>query len=410
MANFLSNIFRKRAEFKAAVKAVPPAVRNDAVVKEAIFKDRSRKRWKYILGFLMGSTTLSIALQLTPNLVSTPFSEHMAEKGYPTQLKDHFHSARIRVYDRSNILYPFHYAGMTTRIEWGEAIRDPDANIGLLDIAFEPVRIGAKVIDGYFQMLPGNKLDAWSISGSQDTKDRFCYIRPAGNFSLERYLSDFSGVRSKEFHFRNDHEALSKILYAYVMLHEARHCDQDKRVHASPLNESDSDLYAFKIMQAHGVDPDLLGEAHEIMTSLRTINSVIGGDTLHTTTFTLQRKTQTAMNAHNDAATFWRLRQILLDAYALNSAAFPEEMKAGGKFFALTHAMSQAGLFKDDKQLTLAAETFMSGLRYLDQVSGGGIIFKDFNTTKLDFNYFTQDYKPVPDKLNVPKAAPKRAA
>ena len=120
MANLISNYFRKRAEKKAAIAAVPADVRNNEVIKDAILDDRSKKHWKFIRRFLLGSTILAIGIQFTPNLVSTPFSDHMAEKGYPVKLKDHFTTPSIRVYDRTNILYPFHFAGMTTRIEWGD--------------------------------------------------------------------------------------------------------------------------------------------------------------------------------------------------------------------------------------------------------------------------------------------------
>lgn len=398
----IKNIFTRKA-----TPVVPDDIVNNEDVQKAIFKARRKRRWKFIRRFLLGSTILSIGIQFIPGSVSTTFDRHMTEKGHPANLQEHFHTSNIRVYDRINILYPFHFSGMTTHLTWSEELNKKNPDITLWDVALEPVNIGIKVISGYTQMLPGNKLDAWSISGSGPVEGRYCYIRPPGDFSLERYLQDFSGIKAEQLNFKNDHKELSRILYAYVMLHEARHCDQDKRVHASPLNESDADLYAFKILQTQGERPELLAEAHDIMLHLRTLNSVIGGDSLHTTTFTLERKSQTAMDAHNDAATFWRLRQILIDARSLNEEAFPDGAKTGGQFYYLTSGMMKAGLFDGDKQLTKAAKTFMSGVEYFDKATHGAAIDREFNPSKLDFSFFDKKYEPVKDKLKQPPKPPR---
>lgn len=408
MLDGLKNKLRTAFGMKAKPPAktdVPAEIVNNKHVRKAVVRSAIRRTAKRLLLAFTASAALSTGLQYAPDLVSTKLDDFMAQKNYGGDYSQHFHAKEIRVYDRFNPLYPFHLAGNAVAVAWNEGLKEG----GLYAI---PLTLGTPNLywemlkKGFFDMIPLNQLDAFSISNDDAAASRTVYIRPPGDFSLNRFMGDFSGVNGQRLEFQSDREVLRDILFQFVMLHEARHGDQDKTVFA-PTNESDADLYAFRVMKARGTDSALLNEAATIVAHARAINGAVGGDAGHASTFTLQRGQQRVFDAHQDAASFERLHQLLIEADARNRDKFPEEMPRGNRFLYLTLAMHAQGLLKEDPGLDKAASSFVQALGYFDKLSGGKIIDQGFDLSKIDLKYLTQVYKPVPDKLK-PATAPAR--
>ncbi|TAL40123.1 MAG: hypothetical protein EPN97_00755 [Alphaproteobacteria bacterium] len=408
----LDNLKKKFKDFKLrdifkrkAGPPIPQELLDNKPLQKAIVKRHRRKVLKRLGGIFMASAMLSTGLQYTPGLVSVKFDDFMAGRGYADNLSQHFHTGEIRVYDRFNPLYPFHRAGREVAIEWHE-------NMKISRFAAIPLAVATPFIywggltSGFGDMLPGSELDAYSMANNDKPADRVNFIRPPGEFSLNSFLADFSGVDGGKLTFKNDRQDLRDVLFAFTMLHEARHGDQEKLANAN-ANESDADLYAFKVLQARGVDPALLREAATIVAHARTLNAVLGGDASHVSTFTLQRGSGRIFDGYQDAAAFKRLHDVLGEADVRNDLAFPPRMPAGQRYLYLTLAMEQEGLLDEDAGMKKAAVAYVNAINYFNNASGGAMIDPKFDMSKIDLSYLTQKYKPVPDKLNVPAAAPK---
>ncbi|MDE1151142.1 MAG: hypothetical protein PW788_01280 [Micavibrio sp.] len=394
LKNFkLRNIFKR-----AAQPPVPEEIVNNKAVRKAVLKSQRKKVFRRLRLAFLASATLSAALQFTPNLVSTPYDEFMASKGYPADLSQNFHAKEIRVYSRNNPLYPFHLAGRETGMLWHETMKEHHAGLIPLAIGTPFIYTGA-LFKGFTDMIPGgSKLDAYSMSSNDTVSTRTNFIRPPGEFSLASFLSDFSGIDGKGLEFKNKPEEIRKALFEFVMLHEARHGDQQKLAFIT-ANEADSDLYAFRVMAARGMKPELLQEVGQIVLHARSLNAVLGGDESHVSTFALARGSQRIFDAHQDAAAFERLHSLLVEADRLNDGALPTDMPGGNRYFYITLALNKQGLLDEDPGMKRAAVAFVSAIRYFDGVSGNKIINPDQNLSKIDLRYLTEKYLPVPDKL-----------
>ncbi|MDF3023316.1 MAG: hypothetical protein K0R10_677 [Alphaproteobacteria bacterium] len=405
MLDGLKNKLRAAFGMKAkppAKNEVPAEIVNNKFVQKAVIKKVRRSHLRKLGIAFAASAALSTGLQYAPDLVSTKLDTFMAEKNFAGDFSQNFHAQEIRVYDRFNPLYPFHLAGNATKITWHEGMKDGGIAAIPLTIA-TPFLYTGMLWQGFTDMLPGNKLDAFSISNDDPAAQRTVYIRPPGDFSLTRFMGDFSGVNGQKLEFQSDREILRDILFQFVMLHEARHGDQDKSAYGL-ANESDADLYAFKVMKARGTDEKLLNEAATIVAHARAINGAVGGDYGHASTFTFQRGEQRIFDAHQDAAAFDRLHALLTDIDARNHDAFPDNMPRGNRYLYLTLAMHKQGLLEEDPGLKKAADAFIRSLAYFDRASNGKIIDNSYDLSKIDLGYLTMKYKPVPDKLTPAKA------
>lgn len=392
----LANLFNRKA--KAPKVEVPKEIVEDKNVQKAVVKHIGRRGRRRLVAAFTLAGAVSTGLQYAPGLVSKDLDTYMADKGYSGDYSQHFHTGDIRVYDRFNPLYPFHLAGREVGTIWHEGLKDSHATAVPLAIATPFVYTGA-MIKGFLDMVPGSKLDAYSMANNDAPKDRVNFIRPPGEFSLQQFLKDFSGIKS-EMKFQNSHEDLKDALFLFVMLHEARHGDQEKRAYIT-ANESDADLYAFKVMQARGFSPELLAETATIVTHARSINSAIGGDASHASTFSMMRGKVRIFDAHQDAAAFDRLHSMLREADALNDAAFSPEMPTGNRYYHIARAMHERGMLDKDPAMKNAAAVFINAVVYFNQASGGTVIDQKYDMGKIDFSYLTKEYQPVPDKLKV---------
>lgn len=391
----LRDIFRRKA-----APPIPRELLEDKNLRKAIVKHHRKKVRRRLRNIFLVSAGISIFTQSMPGLVSTDFDSYMSSKGYAGDLSQNFSTGEIRVYDRANPLYPFHLAGREVAIDWHEEMKL--THLAAIPLAIEtPLIYTSGLWKGFTDMIPGNALDAYSMTTNDKLSERVNFIRPPGEFSLDSFLSDFSGVDGERLAFKSDKQDLRDVLFAFVMLHEARHGDQDKRAYIT-ANEADADLYAFKVMNSRGVPPALLGEAAMIVKSARTLNATMGGDQAHVSTFTLERGGERIFDSYEDAADFKRLHDVLREADIRNDRIFPAAMPAGNRYLYLTLAMQRAGLLNEDPGMKKAAGAFVGAISYFDSISDKKIIDDKFDLNRIDLRYLTQQYKPAPDRLGAP--------
>ena len=397
----LRNIFKRKA-----APQVPQELLENKELRRAIEKHHRRKIYKRLRNIFFVSAAVSTVLQSTPDLVSVKFDDYMASKGYANNLSKNYSTGDIRVYDRFNPLYPFHLAGREVGIEWHEQMKM--THLAAIPLAIEtPFIYVGGLKKGFMDMIAPNSLDAYSMTTNDKLSSRVNFIRPPGEFSLESFLDDFSQQDGEKLTFKNDRQDLRDALFEFVMLHEARHGDQDKRAYIT-ANESDADLYAFKVMASRGVDPALLTETATIVAHARTLNATIGGDQAHVSTFTLERGGERIFDSYEDAANFQRLHDVLHEADIRNDHNFPRDMPEGNRYLYLTLAMQKAGLLNEDPGMKKAAGALVAAITYFDDASGNKIIDPNFDLNKVDLRYLTQQYHPAPDRLTVPNPPPPR--
>ncbi|MDP2206948.1 MAG: hypothetical protein Q8K65_11650 [Alphaproteobacteria bacterium] len=403
----LRDLFRR----KAKPAPVPPEVYNDKRVKKAVFKANRRRFYKRILLTSVAAAAISTGTHYAPDSVSTPFNTYMTEKGHAENFHDHFHAKNIRVYDRWNPLYPFHLAGQGVKITWSEI--DQDKESGNAAKAFgkavtTPIVYYSMLFKGVGDLILPHPIDAYALSGNAPHDQREVFIRPPKAINLDDFISDFGRVNTAEMTFKNDTAELERVIFEYIMLHEARHGDQNKGVAVS-LNEADADRYAFDVLAARGNKTELLSEARAIITHSRTMSSVLGGGTSHTTSVALLRPYATPYNAYRDEAALSRLHKVLSDADIMNKDAFPEDMSRGNRFVYMAAALKKQGLAARDPDMQMATDMFLNAAGFFNEASGGAIIDRSFNIDKINMGYLQQQYKPVEDKL-APKAEQQRPA
>jgi hypothetical protein len=401
----LRDIFRR----KAKPVPVPAEIYNDKRVQKAVFKANRRRFFKRLLLTSVAAAAISTGTHLAPDSVSTPFNAYMDEKGHGTDFHDHFHASNIRVYDRWNPLYPFHLAGQGVKLTWNGA--DQDATSGSVTKTFSkalatPVVYYSLLFKGVGDLILPHPIDAYSLSGNMPHSAREVFIRPPRAINLADFISDFGLVNTPNITFRNDTSELERILFEYVMLHEARHGDQDKNV-ATSLNEADADRYAFDVLAARGNREELLAEVRSIITHSRTMSSVLGGGTSHATSVALLRPYASPYNAYRDEAALNRLHRVLRDADTMNKDVFPEDMSRGNRFVYLAMALKQQNLTSQDPDMRLAIDMFLTAIDFFDTAAGGALVNRSFRIDQIKTGYLQQRYKPVEDKLQPQSPAPK---
>ncbi len=405
----LSSMFSRKAKAPAGNVKVKPApvpseIYNDTRVQKAVFKARRRSFIKRLLVSSVAAAAISTGTQYYPDTVSTPLDQYMADKGHTPDFSIHFHAANIRVYDRWNPLYPFHLAGQGAKLTWQAIDADPEGGPigkGISKGLSTAIIYPSMLFQGFSTLLMPNALDAYAIPNDAPHDKREVFIRPPGEIKIADFISDFGRVNSDKLYFNNSPKDLERVLYQYIMLHEARHGDQRTDV-ATSLNEADADRYAFSVLAARGHKKELLDEALAIITHSRTMASVLGGGTSHTTSVALLRPYQTPYAAYKDEAALQRLHKVLSDADVMNKDVFPKDMSRGNRFIYLAGAMNKQGVADKDPDMKLALSMFVNAAVYFNMVTGGSMIDTSFDLQKINISYLQQQYKPVEDKLGIP--------
>lgn len=402
----LSSLFSR----KAKPAPVPPEVYNDPRVHKAVFKARRRRFFKRLLVSSVAAAAISTGTHYFPDSVSTPFNQHMAEQGHAANFGDHFHAANIRVYDRWNPLYPFHLAGLGAKMSWRMVDEENEGGAfyrGASKAVGTAVIYPAMLFKGFTTLAMPHPLDAFAVPNTAPHAERDIFIRPPGKVNLEDFIKDFGRVNSDTLKFKNDTKEIERVLYEYIMLHEARHGDQRSDV-ATSLNEADADKYAFRVLEARGNKQELLTEVRDIITHSRTMASVLGGGTSHTTSLALLRPHQSPYESYKDEAALKRLHDVLNDADAMNSGVFGDNIGRGNRLIYLAAAINKSGVADRDPDMKQALGMFLRASLYFDSVTGGGMI-TNFDIDKINVDYLRKEYKPVEDKLQTPAAAAPKA-
>ena len=378
---------------------------------EDTYKKKKKRSWLWT--YYLGSAAMAVAMQFAPqSWYSQSLNEHMASKGVAMENAEQYYSANnIRVYSRSNPLYIWHEAGNMVKVNAQEVWNDPASGVGakLLNGVATPFIFGAALFNTTTTFILPHPLDAHALVPDQPHDQRTCFIRPPGDVSADKFVNKFTGFDVDSYKFTNDKTELRKIFYTYVMGHEARHCDQNMKLHTSSLNEADADLYALRLVSSLTGNSPAAQEAQTILEHVRIKNAVAGSDAYHGSTLTLQRMGQTPMDAQQDYANASTLNRLLRDADEMNKSAMLDaakdrDMEKVERFYHLTRAMLDGGYLNHNPALVRTAQSFVSSMEYFQGVSGGEVIKTDHAKVKVDLTYLTRQYLPAPDKI--PAKAP----
>lgn len=354
--------------------------------------------------FCLLTVPFSALLQYFPQTTTRSLDEDMVARGIPIKLQENFHTQDIRIYHRKNPLQIFHQAGHLTALNF-----DPQyPHLSALTSPLIYVSLLAEMTGNFLSPQP---IDAFSIAPNKQIDKRICFIRPPKAQTASDFVESFGRFTAEpvNFTFKSAPQKLSKVFYTFVMAHEARHCDQDKDIYGSSLNEADADLFAFRLLEQKMQDKAEIAEAKEIMQHLRHILA-IRGDLGHFSTVSLQRGSQTPMQAELEYSVPETLRRIMSQAVAKNSIFFTETDYSSQRLYALAQYMVRTGTFapiKSDSLETIAfkkhlrdgAKDYVAAMEYFNTKSGGALLKRNFNHLAFDLGYLHKNYLPVPDKL-----------
>ncbi|TAL29206.1 MAG: hypothetical protein EPN97_13710 [Alphaproteobacteria bacterium] len=375
-----------------------------ALAAPAKIKDRLKRKLRPLVLAFCAAAGVSGVTQVEPSLVSHPLSEYAATQGLPQDLGRHFHAASIDIYRRHNALYPFHFAGQAVRWEWQD--RWGKDNIALL-AAKTPVIFAQGLFRGVEDALPfSDPVGAFSLAVNVPVEERACFVRPPDRVYAEELVNALTGLGVERLRTVSDPERLADGFLAFALLHEGRHCDQDKRFRATAVLEADADIYAFRVLEARPdmVDADTLNEMRDIWTQARVLEGVAKGGG-HFSPPALKRGGQTGLDAHESFDNLARFRAILDDTLAgVGPSGSMTETEAR---YHAAKAIMREPVFAGDTALLDMANAFVSAVDFFDQRCGGRLVTHKGPEQPFDFSFFRDAYKPVPDRIAPVSGAPK---
>ena len=356
---------------------------------------------------LLGSTVLSAVLQFFPGLVSRPFDDYMKTQGAPADLSAHFHAASTHVYDSWNPLTPFHRAGRSVVASLQNAYH---SNTPVKDLCFtlltSPINYASSFVSPTIREI-FTPLNAYCIRGDTPLENRAVFINPPRIASAKAYVEEFlpSDILKDDHSFTSagDPEKLRQKIFEFIMLHEARHGDQDSKTKGS-TNESDADLYAMRVLEARQTDTEAVEEAGLLVRHTRVLQAVLSEDESHVTGFALGRGETTILKGCDDVSASARLHRILNQLYKINELAV-KKMSEKRALMHLALAVDKANAFAHDAELQKTFSAFIEAISYMDKATGNGLIDNAFDLSKIDVACLNKNFKPVPDKLEVPPAS-----
>lgn len=350
----------------------------------------------------------SLGLQMAPdNLMTSSLNDHMAAQGMGEDLQQYFNAKNIRVYSRSNPLYILDGAGDTVGIENEEAARVGRKTKGekiVDDIVSTPFRYPSALLTHFTTASLPHPLDAYSISSGVPLESRDCYIRPPAKINVVDYINTFTGMDAESYAFKTDINTLERLLYKYVMLHEARHCDQNKDMDTASLNETDSDLFAINTLMKTEKDIDAVNELREILMHVRIYHGV-AGDNAHMSYFGIDRQGQTPLQSITDVGGTIALSDLLSTAVRMNRDSFDKDTQWNEKYYHITRHLLDRDMLKNQPDLEKAAKAFIGSIDYFESSAvDKKIINTPHKDIKIDMGYLNKAYYPAVGKT-APKAA-----
>lgn len=349
-------------------------------------------------GLLLAGTALSTVLQFAPGLVSDSAADYMAGKGYSSVPTDAFQAQDIRVYERGNPLVPFHMAGHAVRRMWSS-----DENLVLKTFG-APFMLHDGFSDGIGILRSDSKLSAYSYSTyEQDARTRSVMIWPSDDtITPQQWLREMTGLNVAQLDFGKHSQAdMQRILAETNLLHEMRHGDQSKQDNRT-LKESDADAYSLHAATLGGAQASLVGEARIFLMATRTVSAVLSGNESHATAFALRRDMKDDFNRHShlhdfslqmragqDGSTFVSAHHTL-SSIKFNSDAIPMGMDSASAYYHAATALLDAGIEqRDDENSAIAL--YVQAMDYLDAISGGSVIDRNADSSKIDVSDYRDD-------------------
>lgn len=377
---------------KELKKQADAAIATNPYVTKRVQRNNNRRffrKWTLRAAFAVAVTGATTA---APDLVSAPLDAHARANGVEGSMQQHFATQNIRVYHRRNPLMPFHFAGQAARMAWQDNQTALGRGISV------PINYVGGLFSGFGSVIFAQPLDAYSFSDRQPHAKRQCYIRPPGRLDSGELFESFTGMNVDVQ--VPDNAAERRYYYTLVMAHEARHCDQDKDMRASALNEIDADVIADRLTSrgnlAAGLSADDRANMRSYWAALRLVNAVVGQDVGHYSTPGLLRGGITPMQAIDDSSTVRRLVQVLADGERKNKAVLPDSMEGIERRYHLAKALL-ADRSAGDAELRAKAALFVRAVDYLDGMLSINVIATPHAriASRIDMTWLTRDYTPV---------------
>jgi hypothetical protein len=384
---------------------VPKEILADNRIRHAFWRQRWGRRFKRLAFGMAVSGGISTATVIYPDTVSSPFDDFMKNKGYSTQLSDHFHVTNVRVYDKNAFLKPFQQAGLVTLPAWKRVMEKPTFLTVAAQTAATAINYPYNLLTNAFAQATGKTPDAYAFIPrlQQSPALREVYIQPPPEWTVSDFIATFTGIKIDTPKTVNDTQELQKALFEFVMLHEARHGEQDYGFALSVM-EADADLYALKALKNGGTDQAIVNEIATLVLHARTLAS-LSGKVSHPSSVALTMGVQSPLITHQVAGAFWQLNNIMKDLDHYNKGSFAPETPEVLRHAVMASGMSQAGFFKHNTQLNEAASMSNQALGYFNDLSGGKLLHNNFLRGSLNLMLMSHPYAPVQEKPPVVKQA-----
>lgn len=190
-------------------------------------------------------------------------------------------------------------------------------------------------------------------------------IPPPEYLTVQQLWGQFMGADIGALKYGAPDEDVRRLLFEHIMLHEARHCDQ-QNAELSCAAEADADQYGFEVLQKVDLPTSLLSQYKEDFINARVISSLVYKDTLHNTAPYLRQFVDSQkMNEEN--AGLWELREALQQRMNEDTAGHVCEVMPASYVTALYNASkdlcAEGGLSPAADRV---AQSFMASCEYFN--------------------------------------------
>lgn len=363
---------------------------------------------KLALAFYAVAGTTSAVVLNAPRLMGPTFDEYMKEKGYSgTLAKDYYDNPNIRVYT-NNKLIPFQHAGFAVKSYVADLDETSETKIDYArGLIYVPIIYAGEFISSFAQTA--GKPTPYAINTDLMTglegQGSFIYP-PQENFNLRSFITMIvPDAADKELleNANTPSEKLDKLFIQFVMLHEARHCDQVIGM------ETDADQYALKVLAREGAAPEALEELRIMVRSLRSMAAILSTDDDHSTTSLSAENPRSRIQSIEDPASFAQARQLLKHT-VMNNADVLNGLSISSAYYYSSLRLIQNPDIQRNGPVYRALTSYMLSCSYLNDWCGKGFIERnDFTLSDININflYAPENLRPSKlDRLNDHKSQP----
>lgn len=337
---------------------------------------------------LFSMLALSMALQATPDIVSTPAEDYARKNEYAAKLAPRFRENNtaqkdIRVYRTPNPLNSLHAAGHALI----KTIKDPDTPI---------LGKAALVVFAHYAIPSAMVMDALAGT-SAIPAEKNCYITPPkrsdsvaefisymSSDSLEHITDDSVTLKT-----RNDPQQLLDILLARTLAHEEIHCVQDRGKVADRMGESDSDIRSHEMLAAAGYDADSIQEAFEIVRHARALAPFNVRVEEHATALALSAGKVSPLDQYLAMAAYSVLKDMSEDL--IETIAFPDEMDDAEKKYHVIKTIVDSGAFGENSMEHKVAKSYIEAVDYFNGMAGGVLLKAPDFFKSIDISILTKN-------------------